>query len=197
MKMLTLNFLTCPRKACKSSPASFPLHPADAVLLPSSPTCSYIISKETIFGLYEKLLSVARRLVLILPATRLAFLGIHACPASRDWIMMLPSCLRSRLPPSVIFQPDFKWWPQGPTYYVIQLDNQTVSRSRTRLICYHPVYSAMRYADYVLTQPFLTFSKFRVRNGEVEDMALPFPSLTSSTSLAFASSVFLLSEKIF
>ena len=62
MKMLTLNFLTCPRKACKSSPASFPLHPAYAVLLPSSPTCSYNISKETIFGLYEKLLSVARRL---------------------------------------------------------------------------------------------------------------------------------------
>ena len=32
MKLLTLNFLTCARKTCKSSPASFPLHPKDAEL---------------------------------------------------------------------------------------------------------------------------------------------------------------------
>jgi multifunctional methyltransferase subunit TRM112 len=32
MKILTLNFLTCARKACKASPASFPLHPTDAEL---------------------------------------------------------------------------------------------------------------------------------------------------------------------
>ncbi|KAF4555356.1 Multifunctional methyltransferase subunit trm112-like protein [Elsinoe fawcettii] len=32
MKLLTLNFLTCARKACKSSPAAFPLHPQDAEL---------------------------------------------------------------------------------------------------------------------------------------------------------------------
>ncbi|KAH7131942.1 hypothetical protein B0J11DRAFT_520398 [Dendryphion nanum] len=32
MKLLTLNFLTCALKSCKSSPASFPLHPRDAVL---------------------------------------------------------------------------------------------------------------------------------------------------------------------
>lgn len=32
MKILTLNFLTCARKACKSSPSSFPLHPRDAEL---------------------------------------------------------------------------------------------------------------------------------------------------------------------
>lgn len=32
MKLLTLNFLTCAVKACKSSPASFPLHPRDAEL---------------------------------------------------------------------------------------------------------------------------------------------------------------------
>lgn len=32
MKLLTLNFLTCARKACKSSPAAFPLHPKDAEL---------------------------------------------------------------------------------------------------------------------------------------------------------------------
>jgi multifunctional methyltransferase subunit TRM112 len=32
MKILTLNFLTCARKACKASPKSFPLHPADVVL---------------------------------------------------------------------------------------------------------------------------------------------------------------------
>lgn len=32
MKLLTLNFLTCARKACKSSPAAFPLHPRDAEL---------------------------------------------------------------------------------------------------------------------------------------------------------------------
>jgi multifunctional methyltransferase subunit TRM112 len=32
MKILTLNFLTCARKACKTSPASFPLHPTDAEL---------------------------------------------------------------------------------------------------------------------------------------------------------------------
>ena len=32
MKLLTTNFLTCAVKACKSSPASFPLHFRDAVL---------------------------------------------------------------------------------------------------------------------------------------------------------------------
>jgi multifunctional methyltransferase subunit TRM112 len=32
MKLLTLNFLTCARKACKSSTASFPLHPRGATL---------------------------------------------------------------------------------------------------------------------------------------------------------------------
>src|ERR1700722_3597794 len=32
MKILTLNFLTCARKACKASAASFPLHPTDAEL---------------------------------------------------------------------------------------------------------------------------------------------------------------------
>ncbi|KAF2733739.1 Trm112p-domain-containing protein [Polyplosphaeria fusca] len=32
MKLLTLNFLTCAIKSCKSSPASFPLHPRDATL---------------------------------------------------------------------------------------------------------------------------------------------------------------------
>ncbi|KAF2644284.1 Trm112p-domain-containing protein [Massarina eburnea CBS 473.64] len=32
MKLLTLNFLTCAIKSCKSTPASFPLHPRDAEL---------------------------------------------------------------------------------------------------------------------------------------------------------------------
>ncbi len=32
MKLLTLNFLTCAIKSCKSSPASFPLHVRDAEL---------------------------------------------------------------------------------------------------------------------------------------------------------------------
>jgi multifunctional methyltransferase subunit TRM112 len=32
MKILTLNFLTCARKACKPNPASFPLRPKDAEL---------------------------------------------------------------------------------------------------------------------------------------------------------------------
>ncbi|KAK8168074.1 hypothetical protein BKA80DRAFT_252648 [Phyllosticta citrichinensis] len=32
MKLLTLNFLTCARKACKTSTAAFPLHPRDAEL---------------------------------------------------------------------------------------------------------------------------------------------------------------------
>jgi multifunctional methyltransferase subunit TRM112 len=32
MKLLTLNFLTCARKSCKSSPAAFPLHPKEAEL---------------------------------------------------------------------------------------------------------------------------------------------------------------------
>jgi multifunctional methyltransferase subunit TRM112 len=32
MKILTLTFLTCARKACKASPTSFPLHPRDAEL---------------------------------------------------------------------------------------------------------------------------------------------------------------------
>lgn len=32
MKILTLNFLTCARKTCKTSPAAFPLHPQDAEL---------------------------------------------------------------------------------------------------------------------------------------------------------------------
>lgn len=32
MKILTTNFLTCAVKACKSSPASFPLHPRSATL---------------------------------------------------------------------------------------------------------------------------------------------------------------------
>lgn len=33
MKILSLNFLTCAVKACKSSPASYPLHPKDAELV--------------------------------------------------------------------------------------------------------------------------------------------------------------------
>ncbi|KAF2429907.1 Trm112p-domain-containing protein [Tothia fuscella] len=32
MKILTLNFLTCARKACKPQATSFPLHPADSTL---------------------------------------------------------------------------------------------------------------------------------------------------------------------
>lgn len=32
MKLLTLNFLTCARKSCKSSPDAFPLHPQEAEL---------------------------------------------------------------------------------------------------------------------------------------------------------------------
>lgn len=32
MKLLTLNFLTCAIKTCKSAPSSFPLHPRDASL---------------------------------------------------------------------------------------------------------------------------------------------------------------------
>lgn len=32
MKVLTLNFLTCAVKACKTNPASYPLHPKDAEL---------------------------------------------------------------------------------------------------------------------------------------------------------------------
>ena len=32
MKLLTLNFLTCAIKACKSSPTSFPLPPREAEL---------------------------------------------------------------------------------------------------------------------------------------------------------------------
>jgi hypothetical protein len=32
MKLLTLNFLTCARKACKQEPSAFPLHPRDAEL---------------------------------------------------------------------------------------------------------------------------------------------------------------------
>ncbi|KAF1815989.1 adoMet-dependent tRNA methyltransferase complex subunit Trm112 [Eremomyces bilateralis CBS 781.70] len=32
MKLLTLNFVSCARKACKSSTSSFPLHPRDAEL---------------------------------------------------------------------------------------------------------------------------------------------------------------------
>jgi multifunctional methyltransferase subunit TRM112 len=32
MKLLTLNFLTCAIKTCKSNPLSFPLHPRDAEL---------------------------------------------------------------------------------------------------------------------------------------------------------------------
>lgn len=33
MKILSLNFLTCAVKACKTSTASFPLHPKDAELV--------------------------------------------------------------------------------------------------------------------------------------------------------------------
>jgi multifunctional methyltransferase subunit TRM112 len=32
MKLLTLNFLTCAIKTCKTNPLSFPLHPRDAEL---------------------------------------------------------------------------------------------------------------------------------------------------------------------
>lgn len=32
MKLLTLNFLTCARKTCKSTTAAFPLHPKEAEL---------------------------------------------------------------------------------------------------------------------------------------------------------------------
>lgn len=35
MKILTLNFLTCAIKSCKTSPNSFPLHPRDAELATS------------------------------------------------------------------------------------------------------------------------------------------------------------------
>ena len=32
MKLLTLNFLTCARKTCKTQPNAFPLHPREAEL---------------------------------------------------------------------------------------------------------------------------------------------------------------------
>lgn len=32
MKVITLNLVTCARKACKTSTSSFPLHPRDAEL---------------------------------------------------------------------------------------------------------------------------------------------------------------------
>jgi multifunctional methyltransferase subunit TRM112 len=32
MKLLTLNFLCCARKTCKTNPAAFPLHPKEAEL---------------------------------------------------------------------------------------------------------------------------------------------------------------------
>lgn len=32
MKLLTLNFLCCARKSCKTNPAAFPLHPKEAEL---------------------------------------------------------------------------------------------------------------------------------------------------------------------
>jgi multifunctional methyltransferase subunit TRM112 len=32
MKLLTMNFLTCARKTCKSAAAAFPLHPKEAEL---------------------------------------------------------------------------------------------------------------------------------------------------------------------
>jgi hypothetical protein len=32
MKLLTLNFLCCARKTCKTNPSAFPLHPKDAEL---------------------------------------------------------------------------------------------------------------------------------------------------------------------
>tara|TARA_R110002060_G_scaffold70708_3_gene79323 strand:- start:320 stop:544 length:225 start_codon:yes stop_codon:yes gene_type:complete len=36
MKVLTLNFLTCAVKACKSTSTSFPLHPKDCELVSDS-----------------------------------------------------------------------------------------------------------------------------------------------------------------
>lgn len=44
MKVLTLNFLTCARKACKQSPTAFPLHPKNAELeaVESSPNPQFL-----------------------------------------------------------------------------------------------------------------------------------------------------------
>jgi multifunctional methyltransferase subunit TRM112 len=50
MKILTLNFLTCARKLCKSNPLSFPLHPKDATLeyVPTSEMTSESSAAKTV-----------------------------------------------------------------------------------------------------------------------------------------------------
>lgn len=65
MKILTTNFLTCAIKSCKSSPASFPLHPQD-VTLASTPLD---FSAEFLLNIlprlnYDALLTVATALSL-------------------------------------------------------------------------------------------------------------------------------------
>ncbi|CAK4034493.1 Multifunctional methyltransferase subunit trm112 [Lecanosticta acicola] len=46
MKLLTLNFLTCARKACKSSPDAFPLHPKEAELEQVETDCNPLLIKN-------------------------------------------------------------------------------------------------------------------------------------------------------
>jgi len=72
MKILTLNFLTCAVKACKSSSASFPLHPKD---------CSLV--SDTIAPNPKLLLNILPRVdwdALIVTASELGFPSLPPAP---------------------------------------------------------------------------------------------------------------------
>ncbi|CZR69160.1 probable TRM112 Subunit of an adoMet-dependent tRNA methyltransferase (MTase) complex (Trm11p-Trm112p) [Phialocephala subalpina] len=76
MKVLTLNFLTCAVKACKSTSTSFPLHPKDCELV-----------SDTIEPNALLILNILPRIdwnALITTASELGFPTLPALPPTRD-----------------------------------------------------------------------------------------------------------------
>lgn len=68
MKLLTLNFLTCAVKACKTSPSSFPLHIKDAELESVEIEFNELFLRNIVPRLeWEAVRSVARELGLFVP----------------------------------------------------------------------------------------------------------------------------------
>lgn len=100
MKVLTLNFLTCAVKSCKSSSDSFPLHPKDAELVSDDVE----LNPQLLVNLLPRIDWKALRTTSTEASTSLK-LRQSWVGASRSFLGLLPS--QSRLSPCLVFVPLF------------------------------------------------------------------------------------------
>ncbi|KAG0645392.1 eRF1 methyltransferase subunit trm112 [Hyphodiscus hymeniophilus] len=76
MKLLTLNFLSCAVKACKSSSASFPLHPKDCEL----ESAEIAPNPKLLFNILPRIDWDA----LVVTASELGFTSLKATPPTNE-----------------------------------------------------------------------------------------------------------------